>query len=562
MNVIELLNSAGVSYDQKEQDNLYIECPECHNTNLSVNVHTGAWHCWSMACEAKKIQGGFHQLATMYNIDATTFTPTQAPPKNTTLSDEDREKIIHSNTNKPEVIEWAMSRALDADFCLSQGVGYDANSRAIVFPFKDEKGVLIGAKFRGLNGDQWIKGREPDLFILDASDLTKEKIIIVEGEVDALTIKQMGLPCVAVLGSRKDNGYKLLGRVKQVYLGYDMDGAGEAGVEKAATILGRYRCKRPEWTAKDPNDMLKGGATREIFIDCLRNAKTLLTQRKGINAADALDEFVIQSKKAAKNRLSWGYPRLDAFTKGIGGGMWIGLLAEAGTGKTTFMLNVTNNLISAGVNVGICSLEEQTVMEVTPKLTAMNIGRNPGGSEFHATEVEEAKKIIKKVQLYEGDETKEDVIEWIKEVYFADDVRVVFIDYLQLLMTDEKNTDQLKKDCYAFKRIVRKDCPDLCIVAIVQPKQKQKYLTKDGTVSNDNLDGSDARGGSAINQSVDAFLTMRAVKGQANLVQLEYTKVRGHLRVSKKDWLGQCTQLEYDHGTLRQTEVKHLNFGG
>jgi hypothetical protein len=95
---------------------------------------------------------------------------------------------------------------------------------------------------------------------------------------------------------------------------------------------------------------------------------------------------------------------------------------------------------------------------------------------------------------------------------------------------------------------------------IIQPKQKQKQYDKGREVTN-KLDGSDARGGAAINQSVDAMLTIRIVQGHPNITQFEYTKVRGHLRVSKKDWLGQFTQLEYDHSTLRQHEINQIIYG-
>jgi hypothetical protein len=98
---------------------------------------------------------------------------------------------------------------------------------------------------------------------------------------------------------------------------------------------------------------------------------------------------------------------------------------------------------------------------------------------------------------------------------------------------------------------------------IIQPKQRQKAFTKDGKEAKPSrMDGSDARGGAAINQSVDAMLTIKSVDNHPNLTQFEYTKVRGHLRVSKRDWVNQFTQLEYDHATLRQTEVNHLTYGG
>lgn len=561
MNVIELLNAAGVNFTPKEQDNLYIECPECGKDNLSINSFSGAWHCWSMDCEAKKVQGGIHQLGELLKIEIKDFKPEKAPPKITTLSDEDRETIINSVNNKTDIIEWAVSRALDPDYVLKSGVGYDSKTRAIIFPFKDEKGNLIGAKYRAKNGDQWIKGREPDLYVLDYSDLSKEKLVIVEGEVDCATLKSMGIPCVAVLGSRKDNGYSMLRRVRQVYLGYDMDGPGEAGVEKAAAILGRYRCKRPEWTAKDPNEMLQGGATKEDFIACLASARSLATDLKSKSGKDLFKDYMANQDKVLTDRLSWGYPRLDSFTKGIPAGTVTGVLAEAGTGKTTFILNVTAKNLLDNVNVGICSLEEHATNEIMPKLAAMLIGRNPGGGRFDQQEADAIEKTLERVQLYDGDETLDDFIEWAKECYYVHNVRIIFIDYLQLLVSDESDRQQLKKDCYAIKKLV-KECPKLRIIEIIQPKQQQKVVTKDGVKKNDDLDGADARGGSVINQSVDAFMTIKMVKGHTDLTQFQYTKVRGGLRVSKKDWLGQITQLIYDHATLRQTESTHIDYGG
>lgn len=553
MNVFEILSSKGIAYSQKEQDNVYTECPNCHGDGLSINVHSGAYHCWSSDCE---IKGHITKL-----FDVADFTPSVAPPRVKVLTEEDLNVINNSLQNKVKIIEFATKRSLNSQFLIEKRlVGYDETSRAVVIPFRDISGSIIGAKYRGDNGDQWIRGAEPDLFTLEPSTLKQDRVIIVEGEIDAITLYQFGFPVVATLGAGKTKGFEAIRRVKQIYLGYDMDGAGASGVEKAVAELGHYRCKRITWTAKDPNEMLIAGAAKEAFLECLKTAVSQMKSTRSISGDDALDEFMIGKKKDTKNRVSWGYPKLDKFTKGIGGGMWIALLAEAGTGKTTFILNATRNMMEAGINVGICSLEEQNIMEVTPKIIAMHIGRNPGGGDFDSAEIELARPFMKKVKLYEGDETKDDVVEWIKECYYAHDVRVIFVDYLQLLFGDEKNTEQVKKDCYAFKRLVRKDCPDLCIVAIVQPKQQQKLLTREGVVSKEQLDGSDARSGSAINQSVDAFLTMRAVKGHSNLVQLEFTKVRGHLRVSKKDWLGQFTQLEYDHATLRQVEVE-TNYG-
>lgn len=565
MTVIECLSTHGIFYEQREQENLYIECPDCGKLNLSVSMSSGVWHCWNSDCEERGSRGSFPSLLQKLKInpDGVQIETTPIIKKDKTLTQDDIDTILHAASNRPQVIEWSVSRGLDPTFVLSQGVGYDTQKRAIVFPFRNPSGQLIGAKYRGDNGDQWTKGYEPDLYILDPTDLAQEKIVIVEGEVDALTLKMFQIPVAAVLGASKDKGFYLLSAHRQVYLGYDMDQAGNAGAEKAATTIGRYRCKRISWRAKDPNDMLKAGSTKEEIIECIKSASSLATDIKSKSAKAALQDYLTGLDKAPRRRLSWGYPGLDSFTNGLGGGEFIGILAEAGTGKTTFIINVTRNLAHAGVNAGIASIEEHPTYEVTPKLVATMVGRNPGAGGFSPEEIESVEKEINRVQLYDGDNSVESVIDWIRECYFVHDVRVVFVDYLQLLIRDETNVQLVKETCYAFKSLT-KELPELAIVMVIQPKQKQRVIDfKSGDeFKAPKLDGCDARGGAAINQSVDKMLTMKSVDGHPNLVQLEYTKVRGHLHVSKSAWSNRFAQLYYDHATLRQAETVQLTYGG
>src|SRR5690606_17296966 len=118
----------------------------------------------------------------------------------------------------------------------------------------------------------------------------KDKLVLVEGEIDAITLRQYGIPTAATLGAGKTKGFGLLGAIRQVLLGYDMDAAGDTGAEKAAGELGRYRCKRVTWSYKDPNDMLQTGATKEGLLHCLREAKALATDLKSKNVADSMLE--------------------------------------------------------------------------------------------------------------------------------------------------------------------------------------------------------------------------------------------------------------------------------
>ncbi len=554
MNVVELLEHQKIPFEPKEDDHVYIDCWKCGKDNLSINVFTGAWHCWSLGCE--DIKGGFNMLAKELDFSAAEFEPVKAPIKIKIFTDDERNAIENSKNNKTEIIEWAITRALDPEFVMKQGVGYDAEKKAIVFPYRDEKGNLIGARYRSVfYSTQWVVGREPDLYVLDYADIAKEKCIIAEGEIDELTLKQMGFPCVAILGSRKDEGYKMLRRVRQLYLGHDMDGAGEAGAEKAATLLGRYRCKRAKWTQKDPNAMLQAGATKEDFIECLAEAYPMATDLKSSSAATLMKEMLDEKKRQKGKRLSWGWDGFDKMTKGILPGWCIYIMARGNAGKTTFLLNLLFNIKDQGVRGAIASYEEDPVMEVTPKVIAMEIGRNPGTGEFDPREIELAEPALEQIHMWNlQGRSPDDFCDWVRECYYVHGVRFVVADYLQMVV-DTSSDQALLNSCYKVGKDLCKELPGLNIVWAVQPKLLQKTMHKGEKVVA-KIDGSDARGGSVIEQACDVFVVFSMVQGDTNLTQFELTKVRGQLSVHKQQWLGVTVKLRYFHDTLRQVEEK------
>lgn len=568
MNLVTYLKDAGINVNLKEKNNAYIECPWCTKETLSINVHNGVWQCWSAECQSTESgkpanrAGQFKTILEQLELEAPkggfTF---RAPPKvDKTLTEDERKEILGYAENKPEVIEWAASRGLDGTFCIKMGVGYDKNQNAIVFPFLDPKGKLIGAKFKSQLG-QWIKGEEPKLYAPVPKDLKQDKIVVVEGEVDALTLKQCGVAVCATLGAGKTKGLGLLQGTRTVYIGYDMDPSGDAGSEKLVQELGSYRCKRVAWGAKDPNDWLQEGATPDQIISAVKNAKPMAQDIASISGLDALNEYFSEHEKGAKPRRLWGYQRLDEFTKGIGGGSLVGVLAESGTGKTTFLLNFLANQLAQGIKVGFASLEEHPIHEITPKFYSVLLGKNihiHGISRSDAAEIEEELSMI---QLYNKKVELSEVLDWIRECYYLHGVKTVAIDYLQLLVADEESVQDIKDTIFKLKNLT-KEMPDLVIMLIIQPKQKQRARQKDGKEAKPmKLEGADSRGGSAINQTVDGMLTIVGVPGHSNITQYEFTKWRGHLYVSKRDWLNKFSQLEYNHDTLRMLEVQTLIYG-
>lgn len=563
MEIIELLDAAGLDYEIKESDNIYTHCPNCGKQNLSINSFSGAWHCWSLMCE-ETMKGGPDDLKEALGLNTKNFTPSKQPVKVKTLSEDDRNMILNSQTHIPEVIEWATSRALNPDFVRKCGVGYDPVKKAIIIPFRDEKGNLIGARARSVHYDtQWTVGHEPDLYILDPRDLKKQKLIYVEGEPDTMTLKQFGFPVVGILGSRKDNWHGLVSKVKEHYIGFDADAAGDAGATKTAKALGEYRCKRITWSEKDPNDMLKSGSGFHDFLTAIKAATPMLTEFTAKKAVQAIDNYLNKKDERDAKLMTWGFPALNSFTKGIQPGWVIFLLAEGGAGKTSFLIVLTVVLLMNGQKVGFASYEEHPEFELTPKIIACYIGRNPGGGDFDPREIESAKKALDG-NLFLNDEMEEvtetNFCKWVRELYYAQGVRFIIADYLQLVMEDEGSTKAVKKSCYKMGKNLIKEMPDLVIIWATQPKQIQKQMVK-GEKKRANLDGDDIRGGSPIKQACDVLLLMRPVDGHSDITEFEFDKVRGQLRVAKKDWKFKVMQMQYDHNSLRMYEMKNLIYG-
>ncbi|UOF79041.1 DNA directed DNA polymerase [Caudoviricetes sp.] len=565
LDVMDFFHSHDVHGKIKEKDNLYIECPSCTKQNLSVELTTGSWHCWTANCDLKD-GGSFKQLASHLNLPTNTHISFRQ--KKTNSNEEKKmdaakiEALEIFKANKADIIEWATKRSIDPKVAMDAGVGYDPINKAVVYSYKDEKGKLIGYKCKADYG-QWIVGREPLLYTTDPQDLKKEKLVLVEGEADLLTLKSMGIPAAATLGAAKDKGFALLATTRRIFIGYDMDPAGQAGGQAAAEKLGLYKCRRVEWLDKDVNDWVtKGKATKQDIFDALSKATKYLDISNVLSAKDAVNDYFEQHEAGLRPRRSWGWKKLDAFTKGWSGGELMAVQAESNTGKTTWLLNVMTNLAIQKINCALVSLEEHPIFEITPKLYSCVLGKNISTYGLSRADAASVESELKHIHLYKDKPDLTKVIDFIRECYYNHDVKCVAVDYFQLLVTDEESTQNIKDTIWAFKNITI-ELPDLMVLLVVQPKQidqpQDNERNKDGTKKRKKkLGGWSMRGGAAINQTLDKCLIISGVQNHPNVTQYEYTKCRGHLDVSKSDWLNRQMQMEYDHDSMRMIEKDQL----
>ena len=182
----------------------------------------------------------------------------------------------------------------------AKGQFYDKFKKRLMFPIKDIQDrviafggrVLDDTKPKYINSPENIvykKGR--NLFGLNIAKKSRsDKIIIVEGYMDAISLYQRGITnVVASLGTAltEAQGRLLRNCASQIIIGYDSDGAGQAATVRGMEILKNLGCDirilQLEGEAKDPDEyVVKYGSGRFL---------------KRVEAAISLVEFKVKLLK-------------------------------------------------------------------------------------------------------------------------------------------------------------------------------------------------------------------------------------------------------------------------
>jgi twinkle protein len=149
-----------------------------------------------------------------------------------------------------------------------------------VFPYLRD-GELINAKHRNVDEKRDMRqeaGAEPCLFGWHLVEPKARSITITEGEIDAMTLHQVGIPALSVnagAGNHQwiENDWDRLERFSEIFVAFDDDEAGRKGAKEVAQRLGLDRCRFVTFGAKDANQWLTDGADGEEFHHALSIAK-------------------------------------------------------------------------------------------------------------------------------------------------------------------------------------------------------------------------------------------------------------------------------------------------
>jgi twinkle protein len=488
-------------------------------------------------------------------------------------------QMERENQVNPMVLEWFAKRGISQKTVELMGI-YSGRHRpdgdgfrvepnpegtVIVFPYY-RHGVVVNEKYRTTGKKFYQMRGGTSCFwnsdILSHANLTEghNALLIVEGEMDALSVMEAGYPYVVSVPNgapppltagievgdidpEHDEKFsyvlldwEILKLVKRIIIAVDSDSPGKRLAEELVRRLGRVRCSFVTYPddCKDFNDVLMRGGPSEITTIIARSSPY------PISGIYTLEQLPVEPDLEP---VSTGWGRLDDYLRPFYPAFMV-VTGPAGSGKSTW----TNQLVAQlaykhGWKAAIASFEMRVQPFVTDTLAAVKRERNPGADEL------DVQRWINQNFVFIAPEPANDSesydIEWLIEkaeaAVIRHGIRVLVIDPWNEIehATNRKEllTDYTGRAIRALKRFGREFQCLVIVVAhptkVAADKDPQKISLYD--ISDSAHFANKADFGVAIARLIDegGIVTMESmilvkkiryqpVSGQPGMVQLTY----------------------------------------
>lgn len=223
---LEALGIVGQTY--KSGRELLVLCPfhNDHTPSMSINLEDGRWYCF------QESRGGTYielvsELKRDNNFSVATAEPYQA------------QEI-------PMLQSWA-DRGFTTAMLLKWGIQWDEDVHAMRIPVLTDGGAIVAHIWRAPEGvepkyryDAGFAKSNALFGLWRLPNPCRERVVLVEGPLDAIWVQDCGIPCVAILGSSlsEDQLDLLLAHgIRKVVLCFDNDSAGVQATYNARGIL-------------------------------------------------------------------------------------------------------------------------------------------------------------------------------------------------------------------------------------------------------------------------------------------------------------------------------------
>lgn len=313
-----------------------------------------------------------------------------------------------------------------------------------VAPYFDTDGNLVAQKVRFADKTFTTLGdfKQAGLFGQHLWGQGGKKIVITEGEIDAMSVSQMQgnkWPVVSLpngaQGAKKALAKQLewLCTFDEVILMFDMDEPGRAASAECAAMFPPGKCKVANLPMKDASDLLVAGRGDEI-VTAIWQAKTYRP-----DGVVTFKDIKDAAKRPIEQGLPWFSEAITKLTYGRRGGEVYAVGAGTGIGKTDFLTQqITHDVIQLEEKVGLFFLEQQ------PVETGLRLAGKLAGRRFHipddgwtTEELSDALDTLDNDKLFLYDNfgaTDWSVIQQtIRYLAHSEGVRIFYLDHLTAL---------------------------------------------------------------------------------------------------------------------------------
>ena len=262
------------------------------------------------------------------------------------------------------------SRGISEETCRKFGykVGKLRDGRTVqVAPYYTD-GTLSGTKIRPKDKDDIFSTgdmSDVELFGQHLWSAGGKKVVVTEGEIDAMSVSQVQgnkWPVVSVPKGAKDakksisRNIQWLASFEEVILMFDMDQPGQEAAQECAQLFKPGKVKIASLSMKDPNELLQAGKGDQI-VTAIWQAKPW--RPDGVVRVEDIFEAAMLPPEQG---LPWFSDTLTKLTYGRRGGEIYAFGAGTGIGKTDYLTQqIQFDVDVLGEKVGLFMLEQQPV---------------------------------------------------------------------------------------------------------------------------------------------------------------------------------------------------------
>jgi twinkle protein len=476
------------------------------------------------------------------------------------------------NPLSPGQVDWFQTRGISPETLgrcgvTSGDVYISARSKKVPcvgFPYVNKDGSRA-TKWRD-GGGRWTQtGSARSLLRVD--EFTGGDLVITEGEMDMLSMEEVGVTCTSVPNGAPSGPVKSLSAKKfsylwdakkkidaadRVILATDNDGPGVALEEEIARRIGKARCWRVEYPedCKDANDVLvKHG--RERLLQCVGEATPWPVS--GLRDVSEYRSDVMSLFQSGFDvGVSSGVASLDRIYKAMPQSLTV-ITGIPGSGKSTFLTWLSVQIASReGWNCAVLSAETSAQVQIL-QLSSVYVGKPfRGPARMSEDELNLGMDWVAKrfVFLDEADTNIDSVLERAQAAVWRNGIRLLIIDPYNFLTTsspvDDSGVSGINRLLIALKSFAVEH--GIAIFLVAHPTKL--YRDQSGNVPV--ASGYDVAGSAGFYNVCDAGYTVtRSGEGEATV---SVWKVRF-------PWIGELGEVVLDYD-IESGSFSELTMGG